>query len=344
MVLPTEVTGCFGCPYGLLELCDGPTTRGSFYVQGDKLIGCRDGKRILEHYSDLHREFQPAVSSNQTHLTMPEFIPLVSESKMDLTALSTGRLLGVSLGDILNDTGRVGLKSPKHLRERLKVAPSARLALIGTSMDWKLERFWTESKLDDSWRRLVDLEFEFVTSATFSIYYEDARSDQIYSRERNMFTHDTFSSLGVPSIPFILFSKEQRDYAANINWLRSRTDITDVALLGQQWDAVEFDALFDELQSINNDVVRPIHFLVVGPSEANRITTILSSFNATIATSRPFQAALHGERASRTLEFEEDHQPTKESLVENNVKRYENHCHSISVLKNNKTRIARSES
>jgi hypothetical protein len=328
LYLPMGLTACTECPYALLKLCDGPTTRESIFMQDASVIGCLDGERLGEFYRDLHKRYYPQPhSSNQANLCLPNFIPMVAESKMNLADVSPARLLGISLGDILNDSGRVAFKSAAHVRKRLNLSSNARLALIGTGEDWKLERFWKLSDLEDSWRRIVELEFEFVTSCTFSIWYEHPRFDQIYNRERNMYTHDLFSRMGVPTIPFILFSKNELDYQENIEWLKAREDLTVVAMLGQTRKTLsDFLVLIEEIKAIRKEIDRPLHFLVVGVAEANRIASILHISNATIITSRPFQAALHGEQTNGALEYERDYKQSREYLFKYNVEQFEKYC------------------
>jgi len=84
--------------------------------------------------------------------------------------------------------------------------------------------------------------------------------------------------------------------------------------------------LMDEMSAINTEIRRPIHFMVVGPSEANRIASVVSNFNATIVTSRPFQAALHGEQANVVLEFEENREASREYLFKWNIDQFDSHC------------------
>lgn len=298
-------------------------------LQDNTVVGCIDAEKLWKHFRDLHKRYRPEPgTSNQANLYLPNFIPLIAESKMDLTAVASDRLLGISLGDILTDSGKVAFSTAAQLRRRLRTSPTSRIALVGTGMDQKLERFWKRSDLDESWRRIVDLEFEFVTGCTFSVWYEDPRFDQIYNRERNMFSHAMFSSLGVPSIPFMLFSRNDRDYRENMEWLRHRDNTNFVAMLGQTGRSKsEFSELIDEMNSITNEVKRPIRFIVVGPSEPSRIASVMGNFRATILTSRPFQAALHGEQADSALEFEENREASREYLFNWNIEQFETYCY-----------------
>jgi hypothetical protein len=194
-----------------------------------------------------------------------------------------------------------------------------------------LERFWTDSHINEAWKRIGELEFEFVTSCMFSVWYDNPRFDQIYNLERNLYTHELFSRMGIPSIPFMLFSRERWDYHENVEWLKSNKQITIVAVRGQnRKDQSEFLELIEEMDAIRREVERTLHFLVVGISAANRIAALLQGFDATIVTGKPFQSAAHGDRSNRDLTYDKDLQATREDIFINNTRVYDSYCNSLS--------------
>ncbi len=311
-------------------------------MRDDSVVGCLDRSRQEEFYRALLDLQIPPQQARQERISLPAFLPLITDAMPEIPESVLDRIYAISMETLLGENGDLCVKSAEHLRTKLGLPTSARVALIGTVQDPKLERFWTSSSERDIWLRIADLDFEFVTSCTFSVWYDHPRFDQMYNQDRNLLTHDLMSYLGVPSIPFIMFSGDPMDYEANITWLRERPDVRIVALRGQnRRREYEFNELLDEMSALSSDVARPLHFLVVGVSKEYRIARILGRFNSTIVSAKPFLAANAGRRASRNLVFtkaprprqrntlslfEEDREISTQEIFSHNLAQYEECC------------------
>lgn len=315
-------------------------------MQDDSVVGCLESQRQDDFYKVLLDLSVPQQRARQERLVLPSFIPLVKDAIPEIPESRSGRIYAISMETLLSRSGDLRIRSPEHLRKQIGLSPTARVALIGTVKDPKLELFWTHSTDRDVWRRIAQLGFEFVTGCTFSVWYKHPRFDQIYNQQRNLLTHDLMSSLGVPCIPFLMFSKDRLDYEENISWLRNRPDVRIVAVRGQfRREEYEFLELIDEMRALSADVSRPLHFLVVGGSQQHRIARILREFSATIVSGTPFLSAINWRRASHDLRFRkvqyrkqgietlfvEDEEISKCRLVLHNLEQYENYCDSFSA-------------
>lgn len=327
LVFPLGQTACLDCPYGKISRCVGPTTIESYSMIGDSIVGCLDNQRQEEFYNSLLNLNIPAQKANQEKLFLPSYIPLITDGLSQVLEYNSDPLYAISLETLLYNSGNLTVKSSQHLRKKLGLSPDARIGLMGGVQDKKLERFWTVSWERELWRYIVDLDFEFVTSCTFSVWYDHPRFDQIYNQQRNRLTHDLIASFGVPSIPFIMFSDDEIDNQENISWLNDRPDITVIAMRGQNRRTKgEFRGLLDEMQIISERVNRPLHFLIAGCSEHHRIESILNAFDATIVEGHAFQSGIHGEQILPNLRSATDLDTTPNQLVLNNILQYDRLC------------------
>jgi hypothetical protein len=219
--------------------------------------------------------------------------------------LSSKRLYGVYLQTIMNVSGTFKYKSATGLRRALRLPPTGRLALFLTATDKLIEKAWEFSDLRNVWERIASYEFEFVTSATYSVYQDDPRSDQIYNQERNFRTQDIFCELGLPSIPFLFFNPDSsRDFDSVIKWLRERGDISKVAILAQCYrHRGSFQRLLVETQTLVNAIERSLQFIFVGVAKLHKIRRIITQYpNAMFASVQPVLKAMKGELTLNGLE------------------------------------------
>ncbi len=335
LVLQLGPTACLECPYGKIGWCGGPTTVESYNMEGKDVVGCLNPQKQEEFYRALVDLYIPEQEANQENLILPTYIPLITNAIPSVPRFNSNPIYAISMATLLNDRGDLCFESSQELRQKLGLLPDSRVALVGQVKDKKLERFWTLSEEQEVWRRIANLNFEFVTSCTFSVWYDHPRFDQIYNQERNFLTHDFIASFGIPSIPFLMFSNEKLDYQENISWLRGRPDISIVALRGQHRPkSGDFRDLLDEMRAISEDVKRPIHFLISGCSEPNRIASILNGYDATIVDGHAFMAGINGERILQNLGEAQDLEPSKEELTLNNMQLYDQYCEKIHCVKN----------
>jgi hypothetical protein len=332
--LPLQLgaTACEVCPYRVLARCDGPTTAESYLMDDPSVIGCVRPERQMEVFRDLHGHSSASGirKTLQDSIVVPNFIPLIKDGLAAISPRDAEGLVAVSLQTLLNPSGNLCVLTPQELRGKLGLNEGARLALIGTCKDKKLERFWTESEERDVWRRISSLGFEFATTTTFSVWYDNPRFDQIFNQDRNLLVYDYLSDVGVPSIPFLLFSGERCDYDHTISWLMEHRAVKVVAVRGwNRTKRAEFLELIHDMRCIAHDVGRPLGFVVVGVSHPIRIAMILKEFDACIVSAKPFMTALNGSRASSDLQYTPDRDTSREQLFFENVVCYQTYCAGV---------------
>lgn len=308
LVLPQvlRVPACDGCPYMHKGRCEGAITTGSREIMsGPSVIGCDDLELIMRHYRYLHdQETIKPQPARHDCLTLPSFIPVLKGGMPRGIKFPQDKLYGVYLRTVLTRHGGLDKKTPGDLRAALRLSPNARLALFITATDKLIERAWNLSEIRDIWERIFSLNFEFVTSATYSVYEEDARADQIYNQERNFRTHDIFCSLGVPCLPFLFFNpKSPHDYDNIINWLRAHRDVTKVSVLAHCYrQKPAFEGMVSQLKTIVRDVARPLDFMFVGVATQYKVQRLLLEFpNATFVTVQPVMKGIKGQRTLPNL-------------------------------------------
>lgn len=291
---------CNNCPYSELGRCEGAITRGSMELERDEgLIGCHDATRIKKFYDYLRTaERIPPQPSWHNRLSLPGFIPVLETGMPSTVELDPSRLYGVYLRSIINPDATFKYRNAQTLRDGLHLPHAARLALFLTAGDPLIESAWYFSVIRDIWQRIAALDFEFVTSATFSVYDDDPRSDQIFNQDRNFRTYDIFCRLGVPCIPFLFFNaSSDLDYRNIIGWLRTHSDVKKVAILAHSFrHRTAFRRLLTQTRSIAQDVERTLQFVFVGAAKIDKIRLVLSEYaDAVFVTPQPVSKGRVGE-------------------------------------------------
>lgn len=309
--------------------CEGPITRGSAELKNDPgLIGCHDAARITEFLDYLREHRRVSICSSQhCHITLPRFIPVLESGMPQGTSLLAERIYGVYLKSVLNRYGNFKYKSGSTLRRGLRLPERGRLALFLSATDSLIERAWEFSRIRDLWKRLAAMGFEFVTSATFSVYEEDPRSDQIFNQDRNFHSYELFCELAVPCIPFLFFNpSSDRDYQSILTWLRRHHDVTKVAVLAHCYRGERaFERMLTQSRSIVTDIDRPLQFVFVGVAKLDRIRQILSQFpDATFVTPQPVAKARVGELTMRGLQHVKvGNQISRAQLLAKNIQQFD---------------------
>ena len=211
------------------------------------------------------------------------------------------------------------------------MSENSRIALIGTCDDNRLEKFWIISEVEKLWRLIGEFGFEFVTGLTFSVYEIFPLFSQKYNQDRNFLSHDIFSSLGVPCIPFLMPSDE-KDYKHISTWLSQRQDVSIVAIYGSSYtrSAKEFRKLIERLQKLNSISPKPLKFMIIGVAKPNQIKIILSEFNAIIVNPKAsMQAIRAGNRIDEKLNEISAREFTNDELIIPNIEAIENFCMSL---------------
>jgi hypothetical protein len=306
-------------------------------MRGPSLVTCDDIERRQMLLDDLYRGHTEIPNrSHQSDVTLPAFIPGVRDGMPDFPAFRSNSLFAVSLDSLVRKTGTLRFESIDELKSQLRLREDARIALIGTAKDRKIERLWTISDRINVWRQIADFGFDFVTSLTFSVYDENPRADQIYNQDRNFLTHDMFANLGVPSIPFI-YPYNDDDYRDAFSWLRARPDIYRLAVLAQFYKTnSQFEQFIQNMRLIQDGVGHLLEFLVVGVARRDRIASILREFNATIVSWKPFDCALNGGRRIQGEDLLEEKDETRTmsrpELAAHNVTQFTATCEELRRL------------
>ena len=212
--------------------------------------------------------------------------------------LNPNRLYGVYLRTVIDSYGNFKYKTGENLRKGLRLPATSRLALFVTATDTLIERAWEYSEGRELWQRLANFNFEFVTSATFSVYEDEPRSDQIYNQDRNFRTYNLFCDLGVPCIPFLFFNpSSDLDYREVISWLKRRPDVGKVAVLAHSYKHDRaFRRMLVQVRSIAADAERPLQFLFVGVSTILKVRQVLSEYSdAVFVAAQPVSKGRVGE-------------------------------------------------
>jgi hypothetical protein len=294
-------------------------------MQDPSLVGCVDPIRQSEFLDDTYSDVaEIPKSSQQGHIELPPFIPGISTG-LELNRLSPNSLVAISLGDIVGQKGDLLVSSLLDIKRRFGLPEDSRIALIGTAQDSLLEKLWTNSETHNIWKRITTIEFEWITSLSYSVWDEMPRTDQIRNQDRNSQTHDRFANLGASCIPF-LFPVERTDYLAAQQWFRHRPDVNKVAIEAQMYKSPrDLECLFREMKSLEHAAKRCLHFLIVGPSTATRIYAMVKRFSATIVTWKPFHEARTGSLCNTSLCYSKSFL-TREELVDLNFQQYEIFC------------------
>ena len=297
--LPFDRLACSGCPYFANGKCSGEVdaTPQSFTLDDDSVVGCLTPQKQIKHFSNLQSLKVPKGVARHDFLQLPQIIFGINDGFKDFPPFSDDDFFAISFRNLVDGNGFFKYRTPKKLREALKLSPNSKLALSCVALDPILENFWAKTSRTESWQRLAEFGFEFITSLSLSVYDAHPRFDQIYNRERNLLSHDALLENGVNSIPFLFFYND-KDFFAIVAWLKDRPDITHIAVHAQQITAMSgVQKLLAGMERLQIEVVRPLHFVVVGVFSVVKCTPLKAMFpRLTIITSSPLYRAVCGKR------------------------------------------------
>lgn len=318
---------CDGCGYRVLGRCAGPTG-GSLLPPTKNSIGCLDAQRQVDAIENLSRRLLPKPNTPLPVPRLRGFIPQMLPGAPQGCRLLSKRLYAVALSTLLDNAGHVRFRSGAKLRRQLGLPDAAELLLLGTVDDERLERFWEESEVRQSWARLRGLGFRVATTLTCSVWDNDPRFDQIYNQERNLLSYEILTGLGIPTIPF-LFCAAPEDYEAAAEWLRKRPAVRSIAQLAQFYTGnKEFRAFLDRAERLATIVGRPLRHVIVGVATKEKIDEAKARLGrVTIITSVPvFKAIKAGQMAMDDLTYEAAPLVPRHVLVPRNIEKYTSCC------------------
>lgn len=328
-VLPQFCDGCF---YKLSNRCDGATNLRTYELLSKAFVGCANENKA-EFIRDIIQRQNAPKSSNQSKLSFStNYISQVIERKRIPIIPLNDRIVAISLTTFLDKNGRLKYKDKKALTYALGIDENSKIALIGTCNDPRIEEFWAISEVENLWQKIAEFGFEFVTGLTFSVYEIFPLFSQKYNQDRNFLSHDIFSSLGVPCIPFLMPSDE-KDYKYISTWLGKRQDVRIVAIYGSSYtrSAKEFRKLIERLQKLNSISPKPLKFMIIGVAKPDQLQIILSEFDAIIVNPKAsMQAIKAGNRIDEKLNEISAREFTNDELIIPNIEAIEKFCMSLS--------------
>lgn len=285
------------------------------------MVGCFDPTTITSRFDNISRRLKRQVPGIEVP-TLPKVILECIRLK-ETFEVPVRPLYAVSLNTLLTKAGNVRFSGdPTRLREKLRVKKDARLILLGTGGDKRLEKFWASAERYSKWEQLRSFQFDFATTFTFSVWGNDPRFDQIYNQDRNYATFDIFSAWGLPAIPF-LFCATREDYDSAVSWLNERLYISTIAVLAQFYArGGAFDNLLVDLDDLLVRIGRPLRLLVVGVSNLRRIRLLQERYGEealSVVTSQPIYKAMKGQASDPQLRFRDGRPLLPEELIAPNI-------------------------
>jgi hypothetical protein len=259
---------------------------------------------------------------------MPPFIPVLEAGLPEGLVLPPGHLYGVGLRTILSTSGRIKVRSPQHLRETLQLPLDARLCLICSCDDQRIESIWRRSLELDSWRDLASLHFEFVTGMTFSVWPDNPRFTQCYNIERNYASIDYFAGLGVPVVP-IFFCARDLDFRRAGRWFRDRPALRAIGGLAQFHKSGEaFRDFLDGMARIRIEARRDLHLFAIGCATRERIGEVFRVFPnaATIVTNKPIRKGTSGHGFEEDLSSGKHDGKSRQEIIPESLVLYRRIC------------------
>lgn|SRR6185312_629989 len=287
---------CPVCPFHLEETCDGAEEAADILrFPNQNRPDCTDIRRQLAYFRDLARNRPEPVLDMPAIPDLPPFIPVLEGGLPAELSLPVGQLYGIGLRTVLSKAGKVKPSSADQLRSSLRLPPDARLCLVSSCDDRRIENFWRRWLELDSWRELANLGFEFVTGMTFSVWSDNPRFTQRYNIDRNFSSFDYFAGLGVPVVP-IFFCTRDADFRCVSRWLRDRASVIAIGGLAQFHKSENAFARFLEgLDRIRQEAGRELHLFAIGCATQERISEVFHLFPAaTIVTNKPIRKGASG--------------------------------------------------
>lgn len=296
-LLPFVEYNCPNCPLKKQGYCDGVEDLKRYSMEHESLIGCYDLKRIGKFLSEIFdRLIPPPETFYQEKINLSELPFGIAYSGIDLTEYKDIPLFVVSMKTFLRESGDLAFRDMAHLKEKLKIPLSAKVALIGTSSEKIQQAFWRNLEKLNLLERIANFGFEWITSPTFPVYDFNPRADQIIHQFRNYLITDLIASYGLPVIPFI-FPYNVADYRTLSKWLKDRPAINKVAILAQYYESdAQFSQLVKNIKEIQKYAEKELEFLIVGVTKKSKIEQALSKLkNVSIISWSPcFEGFLKG--------------------------------------------------
>lgn len=322
--LPFKELACSSCPYSIIGRCMGPNA-GSITPPTKNVIGCFNTGKIVSRFDNISRRLLRQTEGCSINRLPP--VILEGIRLKETFEIPPRPLFAVSLNTLLTKAGNVRYSGdPIQLREKLRLRSDARLILLGTGGDRRLEKFWSSAERKSKWEQLRSFGFDLATTFTFSVWGNDPRFDQIYNQDRNYATYDLITSWGLPTIPF-LFCATREDYDAATAWLSSHSYISTIAVLAQFYSRGKaFDNFMLDVDDFLLRVDRPLQLVVVGVSSLTRIRDLQNRYgaeNVSIVTTQPIYKAMKGQISDPQLRFQNGYPLRPEALIESNIRTFD---------------------
>jgi hypothetical protein len=296
---------CAGCRYGQDGRCSGPQTVESLLPNQGNLLSCFDTERTMAVRASMERRRSAEPVQFPTILGLPPGIPVLCSGIPKGTRLNPNRLYGISLSDLLDDYGHLKYDSGPEMRRAFRLPPNARVCLLASVQDDRLEVLWEESDTRAVWKRIRRLGFEFATGFTHSVFERHSRNGQLLNQDRNLLTVELLAREGIPVVPVVCAVVEE-DLRFVARWLDEHPSLSVIAGWAQGWKTDKgFKRFLGRMKFLKEELHRPIRFLIVGSGAADRIRTLYRELQSvTVANTNFVLRGVHGQEwDQRQLRF-----------------------------------------
>ena len=227
-------------------------------------------------------------AAEQSIPSLPKFMPSVQRGSGKLFNGFAPAWVAVQLGEVVSTTK---LLTAEDVRRRLGVPSGTRVLLLAYGKDALIENIWPRRR--DVLRRLSELRFDLVTSINYSIWDNHPHPEKIFNIKRSLIIYEEMQEFGMPTVPHIYWFSNKTMHMW-VEWLRANTTVEMVAVDAQTLTVGDWPLFLHELETFQQLLMRPVHFIITGPESPSRISELKRVLPAfTLTNSAPCQRAWH---------------------------------------------------
>lgn len=255
---------------------------------------------------------------------MPSFIPNVKRGSQKILQGNIPPVVAISLSNII---------SPKELsmptgdiRSKFGIHPKSKVLLLCYAKDGLIEKLWGQRK--EIFRKIASLKFDLVTAVNYSIWLNQPHAERLINPKRSLMTFQELQKLGVPAVPHIYWTGK-KDLMRWSDWLKNNQGVNTIAINLQterERGNVIWNQTLEDLKFFVSILSRPIHFLITGPSEPERIRqlqNILPNFTLTNGScARKATSGFLIKEDQGSLRYEHNNKIPKNEILGKNIKFY----------------------
>lgn len=250
--------------------------------QRNEVFSCNTPKtyQILSHIGGVGFN----VSAEPTPvLELPSFFPTLPSGSQQLVSGIDLPYVGVSLGKILS---KQKLNLADDIRKRIGVGPKSKLVLLSFGHDELIENAWPERH--GVFKSLSNSGLCLITAVNYSVWFEDPHAERLINLKRSLLTFAEMQAVGLPTVP-LLYWAGKKDLQRWLEWLEKNTCVKLVSLnLQTERAESSWHKTLEDIKFLNDNLKRPMHFLINGPKTLRRINQLFSVVDSfTLTTSFP---------------------------------------------------------